>query len=79
MASENTYTVEEAAKILNIGQQAVRERMRRGRLPIGIVTRTNRNGEREWSFDIYKNWVQRFLDGNFVTIPKWMSDTVEEE
>lgn len=73
MASENTYTVEEAAKILGIGPQAVRVRMTRGLLPIGIVIR-NDGDQRKWTYHIYRAWLQRFLEGDPVTVPKGVSD-----
>lgn len=79
MAScENTYTVEEAAKLLNMGPQAVRVRMARGLLPIGIVIR-NDGDQRKWTYHIYRAWLQRFLEGDPVTVPRNISDYEEVE
>lgn len=71
----NTYTVEEAAKILGMGSQAVRVRMQRGLLPIGIVVR-NDGDQRKWTYHIYKAWLDRYLAGDPVSIPHGVSDAV---
>ncbi len=75
MASENTVTVKEAAELLGINQQAIRERMLRGLLPIGIVVKcTDKATKRPYTYHIYKEWLDRFLKGDPVTIPEGISD-----
>lgn len=75
MATDNTVTVKEAAELLGINQQAIRERMLRGLLPIGIVVRcTDKGARRPYTYHIYREWLNRFLQGDPVTIPDGISD-----
>ena len=74
MKCENEYTVAEAAKLIGICDQAIRERMIRGKLPIGIVIRNDSSRAKPYTYHIYKEWLHRYLEGNPVTIPEGMSD-----
>lgn len=63
-------TIQEASKVLGINEQAIRTRMRKGKLPIGICIQS----EERWTYHIYPEWVHLFMIGNPVTIPEGVSD-----
>lgn len=63
-------TTNTASKLLGMSEQAVRTRMRKGILPIGIC---KRSGKR-WTYYIFENWLDEFLNGHPVVIPEGMTD-----
>lgn len=63
-------TIKEASKKLGMNEQAIRTRMRKGKLPIGICIRS----DERWTYHIYSEWVNLFIAGSPVTIPEGMSD-----
>lgn len=68
--SVRPLTVDEASAMLGMGPQMIRWQMRHGKLPIGICIRS---GER-WKYIVYTEWLNRWLSGDPVQIPKGMSD-----
>lgn len=63
-------TIKKAAEKLGMSEQAIRTRMRKGILPIGICIRS----EERWTYHIYDVWLEKFLEGNPVEIPEGISD-----
>lgn len=78
MRCENQYTVKEAAAILGMCEQALREQMKAGRLPIGIVITNPASKARPYTYHVYKEWVRRWLEGNPVAVPKGATHMVKE-
>lgn len=54
-------TVTQAARILHMSPDFIRDRLQKGELPIGIAVR-NRQGT-GWRYYIYKESVKRFAEG----------------
>lgn len=74
MTKEKCMSVEEASEIIGLGSQTIRWQMRKGRLPIGICIKS----EMRWKYVIYRGWLERWLEGNPVTIPDGLSDKEDE-
>lgn len=58
-------SVSDAAKLLHMNEQQVREMMKRNLLPIGICYKGQ--GER-WVYKIYTEWLDKWLKGEPVRV-----------
>lgn len=63
-------TVKQAAEQLGMSEQAVRIRMRRGKLPIGTCDKLT--GDR-WVYCIWQEWVDQYAQHG----PRWQERGVE--
>lgn len=54
-------TVAEAARELGVGQQCVREHMKRGLWPIGYADSPKITGGKDWEYYIFRDKLDKFL------------------
>lgn len=54
-------SIAEAAELLGLSQPCIRERMRRGCLPIGYAISPQKKGGKKWEFIIYRQMLLTFV------------------